>query len=75
MYPKLIISSFHGLGRRAIVPGRCGRLDLSGGVNRGRSSSMNPFVLHLESLVTDLEAIHLLDGLLGGHHRIIRYKT
>jgi hypothetical protein len=32
---------------------------------------MNPFVLHFESLVTNLKAIHLLNGLIGGHNRIV----
>lgn len=29
---------------------------------------MNPLVLHFKSLVTDLEAIHLFNGLLGSNH-------
>ena len=36
---------------------------------------MYALVLNLQALVADLEAVHLLDGVFGGNHGIVRNET
>ena len=36
--------------------------------------TVNTLVLHFQTLVSNLEAIHLFNGSFGRHYRVIRYK-
>lgn len=38
-------------------------------------ATVDSLVLHLESLVSNLESVHLFDRLFGCHDRIVRHET